>query len=105
MVSFAVTQRTREIGIQMALGAEPLRIVWQIVFGASKQAMIGIAVALPMCLVLSRLAESSMLRIETFEWSAYVLNPALLLLVAIASCLLPARRAAGVGPMVSLRQD
>jgi hypothetical protein len=105
VVSFVVAQRTREIGIQMALGAEPLRIVLQIVMSASKQVLYGVLVALPVCLVLSKLAASSQLQIRTFEWTAYLAAPMLLIGIASLSCLLPARRAAAVDPMVSLRQE
>jgi ABC-type lipoprotein release transport system permease subunit len=89
----------------MALGADSLRIVLDIVLGSSKQVLAGIAIALPVCLMLSRLASSSQLQIRTFEWSAYLLAPALLWAIATLSCLLPARKAAAVDPMVSLRRD
>ncbi|MBL8230139.1 MAG: ABC transporter permease [Bryobacterales bacterium] len=105
VVSFVVAQRVRDIGIQIALGAEPWRLVAGILLETSKQVLAGIAIALPACLVLSRLAASTVLRIQTYEWTAYLAAPALLISVTALFCFWPARRAALVDPMVSLRQE
>ena len=75
-----------------------LREAWNCVLG-------GVAFGLPLCLLLSKLAASAVLQIETFDLGAYFGVPAVLELVTILSCAVPARRAATLDPMKSLREE
>lgn len=105
VVSYSVTMRRREIGVLVALGASPYEVVRRILSEAARCVVLGMAVGLPVCLVLSKLAASSVLQIHTFDLGAYLGVPALLLSIAALACAGPARRAARMDPMVSLREE
>lgn len=105
VVSYLVSQRTRELGIRIALGATPARIGADVLTGAARQLLTGILLALPACYALSRLATANILNFRTFEPIVYLATPLLLIAIALGGCFLPARRAARTDPMVSLRQD
>jgi ABC-type antimicrobial peptide transport system permease subunit len=72
---------------------------------ASRSVLFGLAAGLPVCLILSRLMNTSVLGIRAFDVNAYLAVPALLALITALACAVPARRAAQVDPMVSLRED
>jgi hypothetical protein len=105
VVSFSVQQRLREIGVMLALGARAGQVTRQIVREAAWCLAGGIAVGLPFCLALSKLAASTMFRIRTFDPAAYFGVPILLACIAIAACFRPIRRALRVDPMQALRHD
>lgn len=105
VISYVVAHKTKEIGIRLALGAEPNRILLGVLTTAAKNVAIGIALALPTAYLLSRLASANMLKIQTLDPTVYLATPALLLAVTLISCYLPAHRASRVDPMLSLRQD
>jgi len=105
VVSFSVQQRLREIGVMLALGARAGQVTRQIVREAAWCLAGGVAVGLPFCLALSKLAASTMFRIRTFDPAAYFGVPILLACIAIAACFVPIRRALRVDPMRALRHD
>ncbi len=105
VASYSVVQRRREIGIYLTLGASPAQVVRRILGEAGWCVLSGVSVGLPICLVLSKLAASSMLQIRTFDPGAYLGVPVLLALIALLACALPARRAARLDPMLSLREE
>jgi putative ABC transport system permease protein len=67
--------------------------------------VLGVAAGLPVCLGLSKLAASSVFQIRTFDLGAYLSVPALLIVITTLACAGPARRAARMDPMVSLREE
>lgn len=103
--SYSVVQRRREIGVYLALGASPAQVMRRILSEAAWCVLGGASVGLPICLVLSKLAASSMLQIRTFDPGAYLGVPLLLALIALLACAVPARRAARLDPMLSLREE
>ena len=105
VASYSVAQRRREIGVLLALGASPSQVIRRILSEAWRCVVLGVAVGLPVCLVLSKLAGSSVLQIRTFDPGAYLSVPALLIVITTLACAGPARRAARTDPMVSLREE
>jgi ABC-type antimicrobial peptide transport system permease subunit len=105
LLSYEVTQRTREIGIRMALGARPpdvLRIVVRQGVGLSAVgAIIGILVALGA----TRYLASLLYGVRPFDPPTFLAVALLLSLVALAACYIPARRASRVDPLVALRYE
>jgi ABC-type antimicrobial peptide transport system permease subunit len=105
LVAFAVVQRTREIGIRMALGAAPLGMFRSIVAGSALRVALGIALGIPLCIAFSKIAASVIYLVETFDLVAYVATPLFLILVALLAACVPAHRVTRIDPMTALRQD
>jgi len=105
VASYSVMQRRREIGVHLALGATQGQVIRRILGEAGRCVAGGLLAGLPVCLGLSKLASASVFRIETFDPAAYLLVPALLTLIAFLACAMPARRAAHLDPMLSLREE
>jgi len=105
VIAYSVTQRTHEIGIRMALGAEPRRVAKRIVEEGARLALIGIALGIVLSLVLARLIANFLFGVTATDPSTFCGVSILLTLVALAACYIPARRAAKVDPMVALRYE
>ena len=104
VISFAATQKSHEIGMRMALGAQP-RDVLKIIFGQGlRMVAIGLAIGLPVAFAVSRVF-GSFLMISATDPMTYIGVSALLVAVALLACYLPARRATRVDPMVALRYE
>ncbi len=105
MVAFSVAQRTREIGVRLALGADRSRIVSEFFLRGMRLCLLGIALGLPLGFVSLRLvaAEVGMPEVSTLT----VLSGTALIVLAVTSLatVLPARRAAGLDPATVLRMD
>jgi len=105
VASYSVVQRRREIGVLLALGASPSQVIGRILSEAWRCVALGVAAGLPVCLVLSKLAASSVFQIRTFDAGAYLSVPVLLIVITTLACAGPAQRAARMDPMVSLREE
>ncbi|CAN5880254.1 ABC transporter permease [soil metagenome] len=105
VMSYSVAQRTREIGIRVALGAEPQRVLQLVVGRALRLALLGVAVGLLGALALTRLLESLLFGVSTTDPLTFVAVAVLLAAVALLASYLPARRASGVDPIVALRAE
>lgn len=105
VISFLVTQRQRELGVRLALGAEPSRLVAQVLREGLLLAGLGAALGLALAGSLAGLLRSQLYDLSPFDPLTYVAVPALLLLVALAACWSPARRAAKTDPMIALRSE
>jgi predicted permease len=103
VVSYAVTQRTREIGIRMALGANPSQVLSGVLREGMTLAAIGVAIGIMGALAATRLLESLLAGVSPHDPLAFVSVSMGLALAALAANLIPARRAASVDPMHALR--
>ncbi len=105
VISYSVEQRTHEIGIRLALGAQPRDVVRLTVQQGFRLALIGAALGLVAAYAVTRLLANSFFGIHSFEPDAAGAACLVLLLVAAVACYIPARRAARVDPMQALRYE
>jgi predicted permease len=103
VMSYLVSQRTREVGIRMALGAQKSDVLSMIVGQGLKLVLIGIAIGLLAALLLTRFLAVVLYGVSATEPVTFALIALLLLMVALLACYLPARRAMKVDPMTALR--
>jgi len=103
VLAYVVVQRTREIGIRMALGALAGDVRVLIVKEVGSMVLIGIGVGLPLAYALARFSESMLYGVHAGDPAVYALGLGLIALIALAACFIPARRATRVDPLVALR--
>jgi ABC-type antimicrobial peptide transport system permease subunit len=104
-MAFRVARRTHEIGVRMALGAKPARVVSMVVRRSLLLAGVGVAAGLAIALAASRLVSSLLYGIAPHDAISYAAAAAVLLLAAVAAGLVPALRAARVDPVTALRSE
>jgi ABC-type antimicrobial peptide transport system permease subunit len=105
VLAYTVTRRTREIGVRMALGADRGRVIAMVLAGAFSQVGIGMILGIPAALACGKLMANQLFGID--PWDPVMLTIAILLIgfAAFVASVSPARRAACVDPMVSLRTE
>lgn len=105
VIAYSVVQRTQEIGVRMALGAQPARMVLGIVGRALKLAGIGAAIGLVAAVVFARALEGILYGVSIESPAPYLIVVCLLLLAAALASYLPARKAARIDPTDALRVE
>ncbi|HVY71982.1 MAG TPA: FtsX-like permease family protein, partial [Verrucomicrobiae bacterium] len=105
VLAYVVGQRTQEIGIRMALGAQATDVLGMVLNQGMRLVGIGVAAGLAGSLALGRLLAGFLYGVSPFDPLVYLSVAAILAAVALAACLIPASRAARVDPMVALRND
>ena len=105
LVAYSVVQRTREIGVRLALGARPAQIVRAVVREGAGLALLGIALGFGAAWALSHYLESILYGVTTTDATTYAVVAALLAACAVLASLIPARRAARLDPTLALRAE
>ncbi|MCZ7638663.1 MAG: ADOP family duplicated permease [Verrucomicrobia bacterium] len=105
VMSYAVTQRRREIGVRMALGAQRSEVLGLILRAGLRLTLLGAAIGLVGALAVTRYLSSQLYAVQATDPSTLLGIPVALMGVALLACWLPARRAARVDPMVALRSE
>ena len=103
VMSLATTQRTYEIGLRMALGAQRAEVLWLVLGGGLRLALAGIAIGTLAALAANRLLRGFLFGVTTTDPATYTAIAALLLLVGLLACFAPARRATRIDPVAALR--
>jgi putative ABC transport system permease protein len=105
VVAYAVTQRTQEIGVRMAIGARPADVLRMVVGDGLKLAAFGVVLGIGVALAMARVIESMLFEVTPFDAASYAAVATVLLAVAAFACYVPARRAMRVDPLIALRQE
>jgi predicted permease len=105
VMAYQVSQGTRELGIRLALGASPRRLLAFVLREGMAVALLGVAAGLGTALALTRAMRALLFGVSAADPLTFLSVPSVLLLAALAACYLPARRAAAVDPATSLRSE
>ena len=105
VMAYSVSQRTREIGIRMALGAQARDVLSLVVRQGMVLALTGLGLGLAGAVVLTRLMSSVLVGVSATDTTTFIIVSLLLALVVFVACYIPARRATRVDPMVALRRE
>ena len=103
VIAYVVTERTREIGIRMALGAQRRDVLRMVLGQGIRLALLGVGIGLAAAFGLSRVLQTLLFEVKPSDPLTFALIPVVLVGIAFVACWLPARRAARVNPMSAIR--
>jgi ABC-type antimicrobial peptide transport system permease subunit len=105
LIAFSVSRRTHEIGIRMALGAVPGSVLWMVLRQGAAQVVTGLALGIAGALVFTRVLANLLFGVQPTDPLTFLTVSLTLLAVAAMACLVPARRATAIQPVVALRNS
>jgi len=105
VTAYTVAQRTREIGIRMALGAERAKVVGLVLSGASWRVLGGLVLGVPLAIGAGRLISSQLYGVSSWDPLALMIAAGALAASAFVAAIIPASRAASISPMSALRSE
>jgi predicted permease len=105
VTAYTVAQRTQEIGIRMALGADRVNVVQMVLAGASKRVLLGLLLGIPLAIIAGRLISAQLYGVSSWDPIALGIAAAALAVSAFFAAVIPARRAASISPMKALRTE
>jgi putative ABC transport system permease protein len=105
VMSYAVSERTHEIGIRMSQGAQTRDILSLVLRGGMFMTLLGLVIGLPIAFLMARTMSSLLFNVQTADPISFLVLPLVLMAVAALACYLPARRAAQMDPLVALRHE
>lgn len=105
VLSFAVTARTHEIGVRMAVGARGLDVMKMTMGQTGRLVALGLAFGMPLAIVLAKGMSAALFGVIALRWTTFVVDAALLVAAAVLATWFPSRRASRIDPMVALRDE
>ena len=105
VLSFVTSERTHEIGIRMALGANRSQVMWMVLRQAFLLGLLGVGIGLPLAFLAGRLAKEQLVETSQFDPVTLIAAMCILPLLAVAGTCIPARRAAAINPVSALRNE
>lgn len=105
VMSYAVSQRTKEIGVRMALGARASQVQAMVVRGGLRLVVIAMVLGVPLALAAAKLTRSLLYGIAPWDATTFTVVPLLLAAISLLACWIPSRRASRVDPMEALRTE
>jgi len=105
VIAYLVSQRTREIGIRLALGATPRHILRLMIGQGMKLTLIGVTIGVVGAIVVTRLMRSLLFAVAPTDLMTFGISSVVLIVIALLACFIPARRATKVDPLVALRYE
>jgi putative ABC transport system permease protein len=105
VTSYGIAARTREIGVRVALGAAPARLVRALIVQGVRPVLFGLILGVIVSMWSGRLVERFLFGVRSFDLVTYVATVSWVLLLTVVACLLPARRATRLSPTVALRHE
>jgi predicted permease len=105
VMAYVVSRRTQEIGVRMALGASRSGVLGMVLNEGLRVVLIGVAIGVGEALALSRLIKSLLFGVEAADPATFIAVPLVMIVVALAACYVPARRATKVDPIIALRYE
>jgi len=105
VIAHSTARRTQEIGIRMALGADRARVLRYVISGGLRPVVIGAVIGMAAAAALGRILASTLFRVTPRDPQIFTLAPVTLLIVALAACFIPARKASRIDPMNALRSE
>jgi putative ABC transport system permease protein len=104
-MAYSVAQRTRELGLRMALGASRGRVLQSVMAHGVRLTLVGVAFGLAATFLLARYVSSLLFNVPSYDPITMVGVVAALMMISLCACYIPARRATSVDPMVALREE